>query len=167
MAEKAKKAIPEGMHTLTPSFWFNGDCKKALEFYKKAFGATLMGPPAMDEKKGTVLHAMMKIGDSPTMMADSYGSEPECGPKGHTTVGMWLYVEDCDVWFDRAVKAGCKVLMPMMDCFWGDRMGKLVDPFGHTWAIASHKYTFTEEEMKKGQMEWEKSMEGHHHEGCC
>ncbi len=71
-----------------------------------------------------------------------------------------MYVEDCDVIFNRAVEAGCEVLMPMADAFWGDRFGKVKDPFGHCWAIATHKWVLTPEEMQERQQEWLKSLDG-------
>jgi PhnB protein len=159
MPIKAPNAVPEGMNTITPHLWFNGNCKDAIDFYQRAFGAELMCPPAMDSEDKNVMHVMMRMGNSPIMMADAWPNGAESGPKGYGTVGMWLYVEDCDALFDRAVKAGCEVIMPMMDAFWGDRMGKVMDKFGHSWAIATHKWIMTQEEMSHSQ--------SHMHEGGC
>jgi PhnB protein len=170
MPIKASKAIPEGMSTVTVNLWFNGNCNEAIKFYQKAFGAELMGPIAYNKDGETVCHAMIRIGNSPMMMADAWSEGPESGPDGSASAGLWLYVEDCDALFDRAEKAGCEVLMPMWDGFWGDRMGKLIDPFGHCWAIASRKWIMSEEEVAKGQAEWQKSMEeydGHCGEDHC
>lgn len=162
MATPAKSPIPEGMHTITPSLWFNGNCKDAIAFYQKAFNAELMGPIAFDDSGEGVMHAMMRIGNSPMMLADAWTDDSEKGPEAFTTVGMWIYTEDCDALFSVAEQAGCEEIMPMMDCFWGDRMGKLKDPFGHCWAIATHKMIFTKEEIYQGMKEME-----HSHKGCC
>jgi PhnB protein len=166
MPTPANNPIPEGMHSLTPHLWFNGNCKQAVEFYQQTFGAELLGPVSYDPESKMVYHAMLRLGNSPLMMADAWPGSPEKGPDGFANVGMWLYVEDCDALFERACKAGCEVIMPMMDAFWGDRMGKLKDPFGHCWAIATHKFIMTEEESQKSMQEWEESSH-HHGEGCC
>lgn len=158
----AANFIPEGMHTLTPSLWFNGNCKEAINFYQNAFGAELLGPIAFDSSGEGVMHAMMKIGDSCLMLSDSWPDSEEQGPQSYTSVGLFLYVKDCDALFDRALKAGCEVIMPMTDVFWGDRMGKLKDPYGHAWAIATHKLVMTKDEIYQGMKAWE-----HEHEGCC
>lgn len=167
MPTPANKPIPEGMHSLTPHLWFNGNCHKAVDFYQKAFGAELMGPVAFDSENKTVMHAMLRIGDSHLMMADAWPNTPERGPQGFSSVGMWLYVKDCDAVFEQACKAGCEIIMPMMDAFWGDRMGKVRDPFGHCWAIATHKMVMTKEEIYQGMKEWEENSSHHHHSGCC
>lgn len=157
MAKKALQPVPTGMHTLTPHLWFNGNATEAVEFYKKAFGAKTMGPPALGPD-GKIMHVMLKIGDSPLMMADAWPNTWDSGPKDHATAALWVYVEDCDALFNRALEAGCEVIFPMEDSFWGDRSGKVKDPFGHTWAIASHKMTYTPEEIQANQAEWLKSM---------
>ena len=142
------KPIPDGYHTATPYLIVNG-AAQALEFYKKAFGATEMmrfpGPG------GKVMHAEIKIGDSPIMLADE---APEMGarsPKtiGGTPVSLLLYVEDVDAWASKAVAAGAKVQRPVQDQFYGDRTGTFEDPFGHVWSIATHKEDVSLEEMKK------------------
>ncbi len=143
------------MHTLTPHFWFNGDCNRAIEFYQKAFGAELLAPPALTPDGKGVLHVMMRIGSSPIMMADAWPKSWEQGPRDVATMGIWVYVEDCDALFARAMKVGgCEVMMAPMDAFWGDRMGKLKDPFGHCWAIATHKLDLTPEEIEAKQKQW-------------
>jgi PhnB protein len=142
------------MNTITASLWFSGNCKQALEFYQKAFGAELMGEAAPMPDGSGIMHAMMRLGNSHLMMADAWPGFWEQGPKDYATTGLWLYVEDSDALYNKAVKAGCEVLEEIMDAFWGDRMGKVKDPFGHTWAIATHKWIFTPEEMQKGQEEW-------------
>ena len=160
MAKKATTKVPEGMYTVTPQLCFNGNCREAIEFYKKAFNAELIGNIAESPDGKSVWHAMIKIGNSHIMMGDAMPGGYETGPKGTSTVGIWLYVEDCDAWFDRAVKAGAEPAMPPMDAFWGDRMGKLKDPFGHSWDIASHDWDYTPEEIQQKQEEFLASMNG-------
>ncbi len=92
------------------------------------------------------------------MMADGWPGAWERGPNKVATAGLWVYVDDCDALFKQATDAGCQVLMPLEDAFWGDRMGKVKDPYGHCWAIATHKWVFTPEEMKKRQQEWLKKL---------
>ena len=107
--------------------------------------------PAVPGPDDTVLHSMLRIGDTNLMLADAFPGTWERGPDGASTAGLWIYVEDCDALFKRAVDAGCEVLMPMEDAFWGDRHGKVKDPFGHCWAIASHKWVYSPEEMAERQ----------------
>lgn len=158
MPQQAPKPVPEGMHTLTAHLWFNGNCLEAIEFYQKAFGAELVTPAVTGPNGKGVMHAMLKLGSSHLMMADAWPGGWESGPKAGATAGLWLYVEDCDALFQRATKAGCEVVMPLMDAFWGDRMGKLKDPFGHGWAIATQKWVLTPEEMQARQQDWLKSL---------
>ncbi len=148
--------IPKGYHTITPTL----TCKNALEaieWYVKAFGAekreVCMGPD-----KKNVMHAEMKIGDSIFMLNDEFPDMNCKSPTsyGGTSVGMWLYVEDCDKWFERATKAGAKTIMPVGDMFWGDRFGQVEDPYGHRWSIATHVRDMTKEEIEKGQEAWMK-----------
>lgn len=147
---KAKHAIPEGLHTLTPHLCVKG-AAQAIEFYKKAFGATekarFPGP------NGLIMHASIKIGDSHFFLADEFpqaGEGCESPTKlGGTTFTLNLYVEDCDKLFNQAVSAGAKVTMPVQDQFWGDRYGAVKDPFGHVWAIATHKEDLTPKEMEE------------------
>ncbi len=149
------KPIPEGFHTITPQMVVR-DAGKAIDFYKKAFGAEeVMRMPGSDGK--TVMHAEMKIGDSIFMLCDEFpGSERFVAPQSlnGTTVCITLYVTDVDKVFQRAVDAGATVSMPVMDAFWGDRYGKLTDPFGHEWGIATHKQDLTPEEIAKGAEEF-------------
>jgi uncharacterized glyoxalase superfamily protein PhnB len=146
------------MNTLTTQLWYNGDCAQAIDFYQKAFGAELAGPVAKAPDGKSVMHAMLKIGNSHIMMADAWPGAWEKAPQGSATAGLFVYVEDCDRLFERATKAGCETIFPMADMFWGDRMGKLKDPYGHCWAIATHKWIMTPEEMERGQKEWLRSM---------
>jgi PhnB protein len=142
------KPVPDGYSTVTP-YLIISDAAAAIEFYKKAFGATeRMRLAAPDGKVG---HAEIQIGDSPIMLADEF---PEMGARspqtiGGTPVGLALYVENVDAQFERAVAAGAKVLRPLQDQFYGDRSGTLKDPFGHQWTLASHIEDVTPEEITR------------------
>jgi len=154
------RAIPEGFHTVTPHLVCAG-AADALEFYKKAFGAVETG--RMPGPGGKLMHAQMRIGDSPIMLADAFPDWGSNGPlalKG-TPVVIHLYVNDADAVWQQAVDAGAKPLMPMADMFWGDRYGQVEDPFGHRWSIASHKRDMTPEQM---QAEMQKAMQ--QSQGC-
>lgn len=131
------KPIPSGFRTVTPYLVMN-DANGAIEFYKKAFGAKeLVRNPTPD---GKILNAQIKIGDSIVMLSDDYGfpGSPMKSPKslGGSTVTVHLYSKDVDKLFAQAVTAGATVLMPLDNQFWGDRYGSLIDPFGHSWALA-------------------------------
>jgi PhnB protein len=144
----AVKPIPDGYHTVTPYLIIKG-AADALEFYKKAFGATELF--RMAQPDGKIGHAEIKIGDSPIMLADEF---PEMGYRspqslGGSPVSILLYVEDVDGLFNQAVGAGAKIDKPLEDKFYGDRGGSLVDPFGHIWHIATHKEDVSPEEMEK------------------
>jgi len=162
MAQPAPRPIPEGMHNVTAQLWFNGNCSDAIELYKKAFGAELAGPVAKGPDGKSVMHAMMQIGDSKLMLSDAWPGMWEKGPDDCATAGLFIYAKDCDAAFARAVDAGCEVIAPLWDAFWGDRMGKVKDPYGHCWAIATHKLVLTPEEIEAGQQEWLASMGGDH-----
>ena len=142
------KPIPEGYHTATP-YLIVKDAAHAIEFYKKAFGATeLMRMPGTGGKIG---HAEIKIGDSPIMLADEVPGMGFRSPEslGGSPISILLYVEDVDVVFSEALAAGAKVQRPVADQFYGDRTGGVTDPFGHVWYIATHKEDVSPEEMKK------------------
>lgn len=144
----AVKPIPEGYHTATPYLIIKG-AADAIEFYKKAFGATeLFRFPAPDGKIG---HAEIKIGDSPIMLADEYPDMGYKGPKslGGSPVSLMIYVEDVDTVFNRAVAGGATVKEAVSDKFYGDRIGTLVDPFGHVWHVSTHKEDVSLEEMEE------------------
>jgi PhnB protein len=151
------KAIPDGYHTLTPYMTVR-DAARAIEFYKQAFGATEKG--VMHGPDGKVMHAELRIGDSIVMLADEFPEHGSMSPlsTGGSGMGLHIYVEDVDSAFDRAVKAGAKVDMPVSDMFWGDRYGRLADPFGHKWSIATHKADLTGEEMERGMKAMMKDM---------
>jgi uncharacterized glyoxalase superfamily protein PhnB len=147
------KPIPDGFHTLTPHIVVN-DGAAAIEFYKQAFGAKELFRLLTPDGKA-VMHAQLKIGDSILMLG---GEMPphNLSPKnrGGTSVFLHLYLADADAAFDRAVKAGCKVKMPVSDMFWGDRYGVVEDPSGHQWAIATHKRDFTQEQLAANAREF-------------
>jgi PhnB protein len=142
------KPIPEGYHTATPYLTVN-DAGKAIDFYKRAFDAKeimrMEGPP------GKIVHAELRIGDSVIMLADEMPQSPTRAPQsvGGTTGGLFLYVNDVDSAYQKAVSAGGKAGMAPADMFWGDRYGQLTDPFGHSWSLATHKEDVAPEEMKK------------------
>ncbi len=142
------KPVPDGMHTVTPHLVCAG-AADAIEFYKKAFNATEVG--RLVGQQGKLMHAMIRIGDSSVMLVDEF---PDCGSFGPKSlkgspVTIHLYVEDVDAFVKRAVAAGAKITMPVDDMFWGDRYGRLEDPFGHRWSVGTHKRDVTPEEMKQ------------------
>lgn len=142
------KPIPDGYHTATPYLVVKG-AASALDFYKKALGATeIMRFPGPD---GSVMHAEIQIGNSILMLADENLAMGARSPKtlGGSPISIMLYVEDADASFNKAVAAGAKVVRPLMDQFYGDRSGILEDPFGHAWAISTHKEDVPPEEMMK------------------
>ncbi len=141
------KPIPDGMHTVTPHLVCK-DAAKAIEFYEKAFGAETVMRLDMPGG-GKLMHACLRIGDSAVMLADEFPDWNSLGPssRGGTTVVLHVYVPDADAFFDRAIKAGAEVVMPLGDAFWGDRYGQLKDPFGHIWSVATHVKDLTPEEI--------------------
>ncbi len=142
------KPIPQGFHTVTPHLVIR-DAAKAIEFYKRAFGAKEIMRMSGPDGQG-IMHAEIKIGDSCLMIVDEMPHMERFGSPqklGGTSVALSLYVEDADQLFQRAVDAGAKVSMPMMDAFWGDRYGKVTDPFGHDWEICTRKEDLTPEEI--------------------
>jgi uncharacterized glyoxalase superfamily protein PhnB len=158
MPRKSTKPIPPGLHSLTTQLWFDGNCKDAVDFYKKAFGAKQVGE-VDSSPDGRVMHAQLRIGNSTIFLADTMGSEHTRAPERFVTSSLYLYVKDCDVVFDRAKELGCEVIMPMEDAFWGDRTGELKDPYGHIWDIATNKLRLSRNEIKKAEEEW---LEKHH-----
>ena len=143
----AVKPVPEGYHTATPYLIIEG-AADAIEFYKQAFGATELLRLALDGKIG---HAVIKIGDSPIMLADAYPDMGYNGPKslGGSPVSLMIYVADVDTVFSRAANAGATVKEAVSDKFYGDRVGTLIDPFGHVWHVATHKEDVSVAEMEK------------------
>jgi len=142
------KAVPDGYRTATPYLIVKG-AAEAIEFYKRAFGATEL--LRMADPQGRIGHAEIKIGDSVIMLADEHPSMGYRGPRslGGSTVSILLYLEDVDDVFERAVKAGAKAQRPVANQFYGDRSGTLEDPFGHVWTVATHVEDVPPEEMKR------------------
>jgi uncharacterized glyoxalase superfamily protein PhnB len=157
MPVKAPKPVPEGMNTLTVQLVYKDNCREAIDFYKKAFNASVIGNIAYAPDGVKVMHAMIKIGDTNLMMADTFSDSTNHNGQP-LFASMFMYVENCDASFSQAVKAGCTVIHELTDSFRGDRLGKLKDPFGHHWTIASYKWQLTPEELAKGQEEWMRSM---------
>lgn len=148
---KPGKPVPDGCHTLA-AYLTVRDADKAIEFYKKAFGAKeVMRATGPDGKK--IVHANLSVGDSTLFLTEEM---IEWGAKSPLTLGgtgssIYMTVPDADTVFKSAVAAGAKVNQPLADMFWGDRWGSITDPFGHSWQIATHQYDMTPEEMKAGQ----------------
>ena len=152
------KAVPEGYHTITPNIVVS-DGAKAIDFYKKAFGAEEI--VRMPGPNGGIMHAELRIGDSVVMLGEDM---PEFGSKnpkayGGSPVSFYVYVEDVDAAWERAINAGAKSVFPLWDMFWGDRTGRLEDPFGHNWSLAQHMKDLTPEEIKKGEEEFRAQMQ--------
>lgn len=138
--------VPEGYSTITPHLVIDG-AADAIEFYVKAFGAEEIS--RMPGPDGRLMHAEIRIVDSRVMLVDTF---PQWGSKsprvlGGSPVTIHIYVDDADALFTRAVAAGARVVLPIADMFWGDRYGKLEDPFGHKWSIASRIENLTAEEI--------------------
>jgi PhnB protein len=146
MASRAKE-IPKGFHTATPHLVVP-DIAKAIDFYKRAFGAEELYRMDIDGKVG---HAEIKIGDSVIMLSPEMPQRYMRSPQslGGTAVDILLYVRDVDQAFKRAVAEGAKITMPLDDMFWGDRYGRVTDPFGHSWSLATHKEDVKPEEVRK------------------
>jgi PhnB protein len=153
----AANPIPEGYHTITPSLSLD-DAASAIEFYKKAFGAEeRVRMPAPD---GRIAHAVLRIGDSLLHLSDMFEQSVGKTPKelGGTTMGLFLYVEDADEVYKQALDAGATSTQEPEDMFWGDRFGRVTDPFGHDWQIATHKEDLTPEQMQERTKEAMASM---------
>jgi len=152
--------LPKDSHSVTPSLTIRG-AAKAIDFYKRAFGATEIY--ALPGPEGTVMHAELKIGNSVIMISDEF---PQWGALSPETIGgcpttFMIYVPDVDAVHARAIKAGAKENMAVADQFWGDRMGSLVDPYGFKWSIATRIEELSVEEIKSRYEVWKKE-----HPGC-
>jgi PhnB protein len=158
---KAKSAIPEGHHTVTPVLTLD-NAAQAIDWYKKALGAEEVSRASGPD--GKIMHAELKIGNSRIMVHDAMmGSR---GPKalGGSPASLWLYVDDCDSLFNRAIGAGGEVahggMGNLQDQFWGDRSGSFVDPHGYQWTVATHKEDLTPAEMQQRQVAFMKQFAG-------
>jgi PhnB protein len=142
------KAVPEGYNSVNVYIAVD-DATKAIEFYTRAFGAKERG--RMEGPGGTIAHAELEIGDSVVMLSDPMPQSPVKTPKqlGGVTASPTLYVENVDEFVQQAVDAGATITMPVEDQFWGDRFGRVEDPFGHNWSIATHVEDVPPEEMAK------------------
>ena len=151
------KPIPEGYHSVTP-YLVVDDAKAAIDFYKRAFGAQEKFRMEMGDRIG---HAEILIGDSHVMLADEFPEMGHRGPKalGGTPVSLMIYVEDVDKIFPQALAAGAKEQRPLVDHFYGDRSGTLLDPFGHQWTFSTHIEDVPEDEMQRRMAEFSKTKE--------
>ena len=150
------RPIPEGYHSISPAI----TCKNAaaaIEFYKEAFGATEF--VRMPGPGGMIMHAELRIGDSLIFVSDEFpGMSVAPTPGAVPSYSLFLYTPDVDAVFDRAVAAGAAVTMPLTNMFWGDRYGKITDPFGHSWGVATHVEDVAPEEMERRSAEWTAGM---------
>ncbi len=141
--------ITRGYHTATP-YLIAKDAAAAIEFYKKAFGATELERIA--DASGAIRHAEFKIGDSPFMITEEHPDYPawlSAESRGGSPVHIYLYVEDVDAVFKHAISCGATELLPVQDQFYGDRSGGVRDPFGHIWYIATHIEDVSPEEIQR------------------
>jgi PhnB protein len=154
---KATRAVPEGYHTVTPQLTLD-NAAQAIEWYKKALGAEELARAVGPD--GKIMHAEVRIGDSRIMMNDAMMGGKGAKAMGGSPASLWVYVEDCDALFNRAVAAGAQVppgpMGALADQFWGDRCGSFTDPQGYRWTIATHKEDLTPQEMERRQAEWMK-----------
>src|SRR5260370_623314 len=143
------KPIPDGFHSVTPQITVRG-ADRALEFYKAAFGAVEVARFSGPGGQG-IMHAEIRIGDSTIIVGDELPMMGSRSPQslGGVTGTIYLYVDDVDAVYARAIAAGATAKLPVRDMFWGDRTGRVIDPFGHEWAIATHKEEVSIEEMRK------------------
>jgi uncharacterized glyoxalase superfamily protein PhnB len=148
------KVVPAGYSSVTPHMIVR-DVNKALAFYQSVFGAETEEIHYMPDGK-TVMHAKMRIGDSRLLLAEESPQWGSLSPLtlGNSPIGLHIYVKDVDATFNVAVKAGAKPAMPPADMFWGDRFGKVIDPFGHHWSIATHLRDMTPEEIARAGQEF-------------
>jgi len=145
--------LPAGYHTVTPAIVVR-DANAAIDFYQRAFGADEVSRMAGPD--GRIMHAEIRIGDSLIMLGEEneqWGTKSPLLTNGNHG-SLHIYVENADAAFDRALKAGATVKYPLEDAFWGDRYGKVTDPFGHEWGIATRVKDLTDAEMKRAADEW-------------
>jgi PhnB protein len=156
--KKSTQPIPEGFHTITPSLTVR-NAREAIEFYKKALGAEER-MVSMASPDGKITHAEVKIGNSIIFLNDEVPAWGAKSPQslGGAPGGFYLYVEDVDKAFQRAIESGGKVTMPVMDMFWGDRMGNFTDPYGYAWTLSTHTQDMTEQELEEGAKQFHAQM---------
>ena len=147
---KAKNPVPEGYRTLTPQLTLD-NAAQAIDWYKKALGAEEVSRAVGPD--GKIMHAALRIGDSMFMLNDEMGGGKSPRTIGGSPTSLWIYVENCDALFNRAVAVGARVppgpMGQLMDQFWGDRTGTINDPHGYTWTIATRKEDLTPDEIKQ------------------
>lgn len=160
---KAKTPVPAGFHTVTPQLTME-HAATAIDWYKKALGAEEVARAVGPD--GKIMHAEIRIGDTLIMLNDDMMGGHTMKATGGCPMSLWVYVQDCDALFDRAVKAGAQVwageMGRMQDQFWGDRSGTFTDPEGYRWTIATHKEDLTPAEMKQRQDEFMKQFAATH-----
>jgi PhnB protein len=147
------KSPPAGYHSVTPAIIVR-DAAQAIEFYKRAFGAEELSRMAGPD--GAIIHAEIRIGDSVIMLGEEnpqWGTLSPLSTKGNPG-SLHLYVDDADAAFARAVRAGAASRYPLEDAFWGDRYGKVTDPFGHEWGLATRLKELSPEQMQQAAAEW-------------
>ena len=153
------KAVPQGYTTITPSMTVK-DAPKVIDFYKKAFDAKehmrMAGPD------GKIMHAEIQIGNAIIMMNDEVMGSRSAQTLGGCPISFYVYVDNADAAFKKAIAAGAKQEYPITEMFWGDKMGTVADPFGYKWTIAQHIKDVSPEDMKKGQEEFMKQMASAH-----
>ena len=137
---------PKGFHAVTPHLLCD-DTAAAIDWYKKVFGAEEVGRSL--DPQGQIMHAELRIGDSPLYINDAMMQHKSPKDFGGSPVAFWIYIDNSDAMFKRAVDAGGKVQMPLENQFWGDRAGSIVDPAGYTWWIATRKEDLTKAEVEK------------------
>jgi PhnB protein len=142
--------VPERLHTVTPRLVFAGEAARAIDFYGKAFGADVVEEPFV-VPDGQVVHAEIRIGDSVVFVTDEGDGEgvAPASAGGDVTAVMALSIPDVDRWWERAVAAGCEVIYPLADQFYGDRGGRLRDPFGHQWMLSTHIEDIDRDELER------------------
>jgi PhnB protein len=160
-ARKRVSPIPRGYHSVTPAIMVRG-AAEAIDFYKRAFGARER--MRMASPDGKIMHAELQFGDSIVFLGDEMPDPGKPSPQtpGAAAGSLHLYVPNVDAAVKRAVDAGARVTMPITDMFWGDRYGKVTDPYGHEWGLATHKEDLTTAQMKKRAAEFMKQQAGQH-----
>ena len=147
----AKRAVPEGFHTITPQLTLD-NAAKAIDWYKQALGAEEVSRHTGPD--GNIMHAELRIGDSRIMLNDAMMGGKGPLALGGSPISLWIYVDDCDALFNRAVGAGGQARMPMADQFWGDRCGSVSDPHGYSWTVATRKEDLTGQELEQRAAEF-------------
>jgi PhnB protein len=153
MPDKTTKAL-EDFHTITPHLTVQG-VSEAVKFYEKAFGAAELYRNLAPDGK-SVMHVELMLGDSRLLLHDEFPEHGQVWPLGGQATGvvLHLYVEDVDDIYERTVDAGATVVMPLQDCFWGDRYAIVVDPFGHRWSMATRIEDLSPRQLQKRASEW-------------